>query len=205
MVARLIGRALDKNGKPVADTVRQENYIEDRFDVSVESQAVLAHALADARAERVKFPLAVTRTWVTHAHLGVLDVQPLDNPIGTRGDLQRCEFWAEKVKQRAKAGDLWRIVGESHVFIDRMANGGPGDMHEVKLTWQGFVEMKERRITRLVLSARGNETLKFNSARGAIENEVAILPGGHRIDMAGPVRFGIIGGPVTYRSSPKPP
>src|SRR5260370_32219770 len=35
IIARVFGRALDKDGKPVADTVRQENYVEDRFNVSV--------------------------------------------------------------------------------------------------------------------------------------------------------------------------
>jgi hypothetical protein len=48
-------------------------------------------------------------------------------------------------------------------------------------------------MTRLVLAAHGKEKLKFNSARGKDENEVASLPGGHRIDVAREVRFGILG------------
>ena len=39
VIARLFGRALDTDGKPVADTNRQEQYVEDRFDVSPEAQA----------------------------------------------------------------------------------------------------------------------------------------------------------------------
>src|SRR5258707_3431607 len=78
-----------------------------------------------------------------------------------------------------------------------MANGGPGDMHEVKLKWDGFIEMDGDRMTRLVLSAGGKEKLKFQSARGKDETEVAILPGGHRIDMACAVRFGILGEPAS--------
>jgi hypothetical protein len=77
-----------------------------------------------------------------------------------------------------------------------MANAGPGDRHEVKLTWQGFIEMNGDRMTRLVLSAGGREKLKFNSARGKDENEVASLPGGHRIDKACEVGFGILGEPA---------
>ena len=77
-------------------------------------------------------------------------------------------------------------------FIEQMANSGPGDMHEVKLNWHGFFEMRGSRMTRLVLSARGTEKLKFNSARGADFNQVAYLPGGHRIDMAGGVRYGFL-------------
>jgi hypothetical protein len=56
--------------------------------------------------------------------------------------------------------------------------------------------MTENRMTRLVLSAVGEEKLKFNSARGKDENEVAILPGGHRIDMACGVSYGILGEPA---------
>ena len=36
--ARLVGRALEKDGKPVADTLRQEHYVEDRFHVPVAMQ-----------------------------------------------------------------------------------------------------------------------------------------------------------------------
>jgi hypothetical protein len=89
------------------------------------------------------------------------------------------------------------VEGESEVFIDeRMANGGPGDMHEVRLKWHGFIEMNGDRMTRLVLSAGGSEKLKFNSARGKNEIEVALLPGGHRIDMACEVRYGFLGEPA---------
>jgi hypothetical protein len=195
VVARLVGRALDKHGKPVAETVRQENYVEDRFPIGVEAQERLAEALADTGKGRVKVPGAFARRCVTHAHLGVLDVQPLDNPVGSQGDLKRCEFWAESV---GKAGGpaLWRIEGASHVFIDRMANAGPGDMHEVKLTWHGFVEMDGKRLTRLTLAARGAEVLKFGSARPRDDNEVASLPAGHRTDIACAVRYGILGEPA---------
>src|SRR5262249_51990396 len=61
-----------------------------------------------------------------------------------------------------KGPTLWRVEGESEVFIDDI-NGRPGDMHEVKLKWHGFIEIDENRITRLVLSADGSERLKFVS------------------------------------------
>jgi hypothetical protein len=196
VAARLVGRALDKDGKPVADTVRQENYIEDRFNITVEAQEKLAKALADAGKDPAKLPLELTRQWVKQAHMGVLDVQPLDNPSppgGSKGELKRCNFTASKVGD-GKGPTLWRVEGESEAFIDeKMANGGPGDMHEIKLKWHGFIEMDGNRMTRLVLSADGQEKLKFQSARGKDVVEVAILPGGHRIDMDGEVRFGIIG------------
>jgi hypothetical protein len=196
VAARLIGRALDKDGKPVADTLRQENYIEDRFDIAVATQEKLAKALADAGKEPVMLPSEVARQWVRQAHMSVLDVRPINNPSppgGSKGELKKCEFSATKVED-GKGPTLWRIEGESEAFIDdKMANGGPGDMHEVRLTWHGFIEMDGNRMTRLVLSAGGKEKLKFQSARGKNETEVAILPGGHRIDMNCGVRFGIIG------------
>src|SRR5439155_19493766 len=52
VVARLFGRALDKDGKPVAETVRQEHYVEDRFEIPVAAQNQLAATLAGAVAER---------------------------------------------------------------------------------------------------------------------------------------------------------
>jgi hypothetical protein len=199
VVALLYGRALDEDGECVADTVRQENYIEDRFNIAVQTQEKLADELLDAGAGRVTLPLELTRQWVKQAYMGVLDVQPLDNPGlpgGSKGELKKCDFWAEKFGT-GQGPILWRVEGESEVFIDeKMANGGPGDMHEVKLTWHGFIEMDGNRMTRLLLSAGGKEKLKFNSARGTDENEVAILPGGHRIDMACEVRFGILGEPA---------
>jgi hypothetical protein len=196
VAVRLFGRALGKDGKPVADTIRQEHYTEDRFSIDVPIQEKLARALAKAGKGPVAVPLEVVRPWVKQAYMGVLDVQPLDNPAGSKGELKKCVFGATKIGI-GKGPTLWRVEGESEAFIDeKMANGGPGDLHEVKLKWHGFVEMDGDRMTRLVLSASGSEKLRFNSARGKDANEVAILPGGHRIDMACKVRFGILGEPV---------
>lgn len=196
LAVRLFGRALDKDGTPVSDTVRQQNYIEDRFDIAVQTQEKLAKALADAGADRVTLPLEVTRQWVKQAYMGVLDVQPLDNPGRSKGALKKCDFGAKQVGA-GKGPTLWRVEGESEVFIDdKMANGSPGDMHEVALKWHGFIEIDGNRMIRLVLSAVGSEKLQFGSARGNDENEVASLPGGRRIDMACEVRFGILGEPA---------
>jgi hypothetical protein len=196
VAVRLIGRALSKDGKPVAETVRQENYIEDRLNIEIETQEKLAQALAHAGSGSVELPREVPRQWVKHAYLGMLDVQPLDNPVGSKGELKKCDFTATRVT-RGGGRTLWRVEGESEVFIDQMANAGPGDRHEVKLQWHGFLGMEGNRITQLVLSAGGMEKLKFGSARGPDKNEVAQLPGGHRIDMACEVRFGLLGEPAS--------
>ena len=181
VVARVVGRALSKDGKPVAETVGQGNYIEDKFHITVRTQENLAKALGDARTDRVTLPLEVTREWVKHAFMGVLDVRPLDNQGRDKGDLKKCDFGAQKVGT-GKGPTLWRVEGESEVYIDdKMRNWRPGDMHEVKLKWHGFIEIDENRMTRLVLSADGSEKLKF----------------ARLFDMACQVRFGIIGEPVT--------
>jgi hypothetical protein len=198
VAVRLFGRALDKDGKPVADTVRQENYIEDRFNIAVQTQEKLAKALAEAGKGPIELPLELTRQWVKQAYMGVLGVGPLDDVshLG-KGELKKCDFGATKVGT-GNGPTLWRVEGESEVFIDeKMANGGPGDMHEVKLKWHGFIEMDGNRMARLLLSAEGMEKLKFRSALGKDDkNEVASLPGGHRIDVACGVRFGILGEPA---------
>jgi hypothetical protein len=189
VVARLFGRALDKDGKPKVDTVRQESYSEDGFDIAVKTQEKLAKVLADAKTDRVMLPLELTREWVKHAYMGVLDVQPLDNPGSSKGELKTCEFWAQKAGT-GKGPTLWRAHGESEVFIDdRMTHGIPGDMHEVKLKWHGFIQMDGDRMTQLVLSASGNENLKFQSALHKA--------GECRFDLAGAVRFGVLGEPVS--------
>lgn len=182
VVARLVGRALDKDGKPVTDTLRQSFYTEDGFDIAVKTQETLARVLADAGTEPILLPLELTRDWVKHAYMGVLDVQPLDNLGRSKGEIKRCHFVAQKVGP-GKGRVLWRVEGDSEAFIDdKMNHGIPGDLHEINLKWQGFMEMAGDHMAALVLSARGKENLKFQSAQG-----------GSRFDMAGSVRFGVLG------------
>jgi hypothetical protein len=58
---RLIGRALGKDGQPLADTVRQEHYVEDRLNIEVEAQEEIAKALAAAGTGPVQLPREVMR------------------------------------------------------------------------------------------------------------------------------------------------
>jgi hypothetical protein len=198
VVARLFGRALDPSGRPVADTVRQEHYVEDRFDIPVELQDRLAGALAAAGGGRFRLPDELARTLVSHAYLGQLDVNPC-GPPGGRGDLKQCEFWAERTAGGPTA--RLRIDGRSE------AAGGPGDgdrgdgrlwHHEVKLTWEGLIEMDGRRVRRLLLLARGTEKLRWGNERMGqwAEADVTHLPGGHAIDLACGVRYGVVGEPA---------
>src|SRR5205823_11229303 len=85
VAVRLFGRALDRDGKPVADTVRQEHYVEDRFHVPVSMQAALARTLAGAGAERFRLGDDLARLLVSQAYLGQLDVNPVAAPGGRGG------------------------------------------------------------------------------------------------------------------------
>jgi hypothetical protein len=198
LVAQLVGRALDGKGKPLADVVNQEHYVEDRFIVPPEMQAAVAKALANAEKGAVRLPDRFAQLCATHAHLGHIDVRPLFG-VGdqqNKGKWKRCEFRAEKVKAKPEAS-LWRIEGQSEV-VSKVVINAQG-VHDVKLTWEGFVEMKGQRMIRLLLSARGTEKLQFakddHPLKKVNRDEVAFLPAGRPIDVNCGVRYGILGAP----------
>src|SRR3984893_7165217 len=169
VVARVFGRALDKDGKPLADTVRQEHYVEDRFHVPVAMQEALGKALADAGTERFRLPDDMARLLVSHAFLGQLDVNPLGGVPTSKSAWSKIEFWAKA------AGDTpgqLRMEGTSDAAGVPSSEGEKADgrlwQHEVKLTWEGIIEMKKDRMIRLLLVARGSEKLKWGN-KGGVE------------------------------------
>jgi hypothetical protein len=204
--ARLVGRALDDQGRPVADTVRQEQYVEDKFIITPEMQEALAGVLATAGAAPVRLPEEFARLCAVHAHLGHIDVQPclcmIKGQAENKGEWKRCDFRAQKVKSQ-EAASLWRIEGESEV-VSEVAINGQG-VHDVRLDWEGFIEMQGTRIRQLVLSAQGREKLQFAKDDHPLKREkraeVAILPGGRPIDIECGVRYGILGDPVAEEAA----
>jgi hypothetical protein len=201
VIARLFGRALDLDGKPVADTVRQEHYVEDRFPVPVEMQDRLAKALAASAGQRFRLPEALTRLFVSHAYLGQLDVNPVAAP-GGKGGLGRSEFWAQRAGGSETGPIHLRVEGSSEAAgRSSPGEGGDGRMweHEVRLAWEGWIDLEGNRIRRLVLVARGSEKLRWGHGRNGpwAEADVTHLPGGHPIDLACGVRYGILGEPAT--------
>ena len=204
VVARLFGRALDKDGKPVADTVRQEHYVEDRFNIPVEAQEKLAQALADAGSNRFRLPNEFSQHLVTHAFLGQIDVNPLGSPAGGSGQLKRCELWGQKVVGAGNGPMQIHVEGRSEVAgaqdDSRLGPRSDGRLweHEVKLTWEGLIEVQGKRTSRLLLLANGSEKLKWGNSSWNLkaERDVAHLPAGHPIDLSCGVHYGIIGEPV---------
>jgi len=200
IIARVFGRALDKDGKPVADTVRQENYVEDRFNVPVVRQEALAKALAAAGTERFKVADDLARVLVSHAFMGELDVNPLGEINGSKGQCTDCTFWGQKVQADGNGPVRVHIDGKSEaagVARDGQNGDCPLWQHQVKLSWEGLIEMKGNRMTQLLLVARGTEKLRRGN-----KNE-GHLPGGHVvfIDLDCGVRYGIIGEPVPAEES----
>lgn len=188
--ARLVGRAVDKQGKPVTDVMSQEYYVEERFVVPPRVSSKLAEMLSGKEKHEVQFPMGLFRPFVAHAYLGVLDVAPIFNPGPSKGELLICEFSAKPV---TGSEGLWRITGKSDTsHDDRMCNATPGDLHRVKLDWDGFVSIDDGRVTRLVLSATGHEQLKFGTERKLAKSDVTYLTSGHTIDLNSRVRYGIL-------------
>jgi hypothetical protein len=201
VIAKVFGRALDKDGKPVTDTIRQEHYVEDLFYVPVETQEKLAKTLAQAGTSRLRLGDDLAQLLVSHAYLGQIDVQPcmcmIKDQAENKGEWKRCVFWAREA-EAMKGTMLWRIEGESEV-LSELAITSHG-IHNVKLAWEGFIEMKGNRMTRLLLAARGAENLQSSKDDHPLKREksdaVAFLTAGHPIDLDCQVRYGIIGEPA---------
>jgi len=203
IAARVIGRALGADGKPVADTVRQEHYLEDRFEIPLSMQDALAQRAATAGANRFALPDEFTRALVSHAYLGQLDVNPLGSPAGGITETKRWELWAQRDSSNTTQ---FRLEGTSEISGGEARRAGPARPdgrsdgrqweHSVKLTWDGFIDLKANRITRVLLTARGSEKLKWGNAFFTGVADVTRLPGGHPIDLACGVKYGIIGEPV---------
>ena len=207
VVARVIGRALDEDGKPSARMVNQEHLALDSFEVPPGMQEQVAQALANAGANRVVLPNDFARLCMAYAFLGNKDSAPLSKVTIFRiaKDVKQCEFWAQKEASRVASApgvSIWRVEGKTDVS-GKAAAGDKGLHHEVKLTWEGYIELDGKCVTRLLLAARGTEKLKWGTeALKTLANtndEVSFLTAGRFIDMECGVRYGIIGEPVPIK------
>jgi hypothetical protein len=79
---------------------------------------------------------------------------------------------------------------------DNQNGAGPLWQHQVKLVWEGLIEMKGTRMTRFLLVARGTEKLKRRKNKN---EELGRVPRGPAvfIDLDCGVRYGMIGEPAS--------
>ena len=77
LVAKVIGRALDADGGYFTDTVKQEHYALDRFEVGPEVQRQFASAVRESTSSRVRLPESLARRIMAAAYLGNKDMGPL--------------------------------------------------------------------------------------------------------------------------------
>jgi hypothetical protein len=129
-------------------------------------------------------------------------VNPVISVNGSKCDLKQCEFWARRVEGADDDPLRVRIEGESeargvqkgdqHRFEDELWQ------HEVKLKWQGIVEMKKDRMSRLLLVARGSEKLKRRHVPLELTGQpgVILLWASRAPDLSCGVCYGIVGEPV---------
>ncbi len=195
LVGRIIGRALDKKGNPLASTLRQEEYLEAQVRIPVEVQKKFTRALKNAEGKRFAVPQDFGFVLVSNAYLGQLDVNPLGgDQIRGRIDRKSWSFHAERVS-RLKDGTIRaRLVGVSDV--EGSGRGGRQWRHEVKLRWEGYLDVKDQSITRLLVAARGREKLRWGPKGWTVTNAVANLPAGRPINVECDVIYGLLATPA---------
>ena len=206
LVGRIIGRPLDVKGNPIPQTLRQEEYMEARFEVPVFAQRRLATAVKRAGRSRFRLPDQFSRPLVTSAFLGQLDVNPLAGVPGSRNDSQRIEFTGQAVDSDDSAIVRLRIDGESDVEGGHtrgvrgpdLRNDGRMWEHRVTLNWQGYADIHDDRVIRLTVIADGHERLRWGNANliATVEPAASHLMAGHPINLNGPVRYGLTATPA---------
>lgn len=203
LVGRIIGRALDKEGRPLSDTLRQEHYMEARFELPLEVQQSLVQALQQGAGGRFELPEPFVRTLVAHAYLGQLDVSPLGTVPGSKNISHRWQFSGQVVGQGQEGVQSVYFRGTSAVAGCESSLGFNTDgrdwEHEVTLEWEGYIDVQiaPRRLTRLAVLARGKERLRWDHARRKLSeaSDVANLPAGRAIDQQCGVVYGLTAEP----------
>ena len=197
LAGRVVGRAYGDDGKPLSEVRTQDNYVEDIFEITKSMQAQLSVASDNADGRRFRIPPALARELVENAYLGMLDV----NPLG--GDRVRAETSEESIRlyARKQDDDGRLIISGTSTVRAKNRDGAPGDdgrkwSHFVDLEWSGFADLDDQGIREIVVSARGNEALKWGGAGSrvspdAADNPVAHLPGGRTLDINCAVRYGM--------------
>ena len=200
LVGRIIGRPLDAQGNPIPQTLRQEEYMEARIELSPDEQKELLRAIGKSNGERIEIDKRFATALVHSAYLGLLDADPSGRLPQTENQHTSMSFWAQKIDTKDdNAGTVRiRIEGESDIAgasSNQAAarRGGRDWQHRVKLRWQGFASLKNNRFSEIVMTAIGNERLVWQANRENIteKDEIQQLLGGHPINLDAPVRYGL--------------
>ncbi|MEM7387095.1 MAG: hypothetical protein AAF514_19325 [Verrucomicrobiota bacterium] len=192
LLTKVIGRALDEKGAPRSDARIQDNYIEDQFEITPTMLEALTSAQSEAGNQPFPLPEALSRTIVSNAYLGILDVKPLE-PVQSGAEvlMEEILLWVEPSPD---AGGL-RVWGHSKVHgkRERRDGNGPRWEHRIALQWQGHLNPKAGTVA---LMAEGQERLLYDNGRRSDTGEeaVAFLPAGRPLDFDGKVRFGMRAG-----------
>lgn len=202
LVGRVIGRALDADGRPLADTVRQEHYMEARFEIPPTIQHRFVAAAREADGKKFQLSDELPRSLVGPAHLGQLDVNPLGEVPGSANDRYESALFATRVPSESER-IRFRIDGKSDVEGSQDSRGKPrggGRLweHRVTLEWEGYIDVQGDQVTQLVMLAHGSERLRWGNARLKLTTEPAAahLMAGHPIDMDCGARYGLIAEPA---------
>jgi hypothetical protein len=194
LALQVFGRALDAAGKPLPHSVNQEHYAQDRFSLPPDAQAALLKWIRDGEKEPSPLPDWFSRECLNHAFLGQIDVRPLDNPLGGRTSRETYELRSRRGEEAAGVLTV-PVEGESDVAC--AANAMGGFRHAITLKWEGFLQFRGDRLTRVVLSAKGNEQLHWglppSPEFGADRPLVSRLMAGRKVDFEGSVRYGVLG------------
>ncbi|MCH8830911.1 MAG: hypothetical protein IID45_15155 [Planctomycetes bacterium] len=123
---------------------------------------------------------------------------------GSKNISRDLKFSARRIGTTAGTPLRVHLTGKSNVAggPDRVGKQTDGRRweHAVELTWEAYidVDLKTRRITRIVAVAHGNERLRWGNSRWKIKGEpdVRHLPAGHPIDLKCGVRYGLLAVPA---------
>jgi hypothetical protein len=202
LVGRVIGRALQEDGSPVADTLRQEHYMEARFEVPPDQQRHLVDLLRESDGAKFRLPDALVSSFVHAAYLGQLDVDPLGEVPGSQNDRRSWHFYGQQIASGdAKLAQV-SLTGRSEVAggqrWDAFRSDGRLWNHAVKLNWQGYFDFNGDQITRVELLAEGHEKLSWGNALLQLKESGGVqhLMAGHPIDLDCRVVYGLTARPA---------
>ncbi len=195
-IARIIGRALDHQGNPIADTTLQEHYMEARLEIQPQLQFDLARAAKSAAGQRFRLPDSLSQRIVSRTYLGMLDVDPTGQVPGSKSDALQWSFFGGEIPHDDKTVTRIQIEGGSHAS-GRLGNNlklasGHNWEHQVTLKWYGFIDLRDQRIIKISLLGGGDEKLLWQITH-ADQGAATRLPSGHPIDLDGGVLYGIRG------------